>query len=1187
MDLSFPKLEQKILKFWKENGIFEKSILRFKKAPNFVFYEGPPTANAKPGIHHILSRVFKDIICRYKTMQGFKVLRKAGWDTHGLPVELEIEKKLGLKNKKDIEKFGIAKFNELCKESVWNYKKDWEKLTERIAFWLDTENPYITYTQEYIETVWWIIKKIHDKGLIYQDYKVVPYCPRCGTSLSSHEVAQGYQRIKEPAIYVKLRIKNPEFKDSYLLFWTTTPWTLPANVALAVNPGFTYVKVKTGDDCLILAKERMESCGVKGEIIKEFKGKDLVDLRYEPLYLLDEENLKNAYKVISADFVSLEEGTGFVHIAPAFGEEDMEAIKNQNLKIKNRASKRSEGGKENESLFDIQNDKFPILLTVDEEGKFILDVKKWAGLFVKDADPKIVEDLKRRNLLFKQELYEHDYPFCWRCKSPLIYYAKQSWFINMQKVKKDLILNNQKINWVPAHLKEGRFGEWLNDIKDWAFSRERYWGTSLPIWECKSCKNSEVIGSIKDLLSQKFSSNNYYLFRHGHSLRQVKNVAMCWPEKIVCPLTKKGEEEVKISAKRLKSQKIDVIFSSDLLRTKQTAEIVAKETGAKIIFDKRLREYNVGIFNGKPPGIIWEFLNKKKNITLAKPQRGESLVDIQKRMYSFLKNVNEKYQNKNIVIISHELPLTILEKTLDSFSLEEILKWRKRNKGGTISTGKWRRIEFVNLPHNARMELDFHRPYVDEVKFYCPKCEGIMERALEVIDCWFDSGCMPFAQYHYPFDNKKLIDKKEQFPADYISEAIDQTRGWFYTLLAISTLLDSGAPYKNVISLGHVLDEKGEKMSKSKGNVVDPWYIIDKYGADAARWYFYTINQPGDPKMFSEKDIDQALKRFILTLWNSHMFYNTYADKRGSQRHPALFKKSGAAVLLDKWIISKLNSLVREATQELDNYDVTGTARAIEKFVIEDLSQWYIRRSRRRFQKPKTKKELEEASKTLGFVLLTLSKMTAPFIPFLSEEIYRQITENRKQLTNSVHLEYWPKVNKKSIDKKLEEKMGKVREIAARALAERAKAGIKVRQPLNELQIGRLFSRRNSDLKKENELLELIKEEVNVKKITFGKSLKLDTKITPELKEEGIIREIIRNIQEMRKKANLKPKDRIKVWYSGDSELNNFLLRNKEFILAEAKVKDLTSGEKQKEIFGAESEIMVDQKKLWLAIKKV
>ncbi len=1161
MDLSFPKLEQKILKFWKENGIFEKSILRRKKAPNFVFYEGPPTANGKPGIHSVEARVYKDIICRYKTMQGFKVLRKAGWDTHGLPVELEIEKKLGLKNKKDIEKFGIAKFNKLCKESVWNYKKDWEKLTERIAFWLDMENPYITYTQEYIETVWWIIKKIHDKGLIYQDYKVVPYCPRCGTSLSSHEVAQGYQRIKEPAIYVKFRIKNPEFKNSYLLAWTTTPWTLPANVALAANPGFTYVKVKTGDDYLILAKERMESCGVKGEIIKEFKGKDLVDLRYEPLYLLDEENLKNAYKVISADFVSLGEGTGFVHVAPAFGEEDMEAIKNQNLKIKSKN----------------QDDKFPILLTVDEEGKFILDVKKWAGLFVKDADPKIVEDLKNRNLLFREELYEHDYPFCWRCKSPLIYYAKQSWFINMQKVKKDLILNNQKINWVPAHLKEGRFGEWLNDIKDWAFSRERYWGTPLPVWECKSCKNSEVVGSTKDLLSQKFSSNNYYFFRHGNSLRQIKNLSMCWPEKIICPLTKKGEGEVKISAKKLKSQKIDIIFSSDLLRTKQTAEIVAKETGAKIIFDKRLREYNVGIFNGKPPELTWEYLTKQKNIFLAKPPEGESLMQIQKRMYSFLKEVNKKFQNKNIVIISHELPLTILDGTLKGLSLEKILEWRKQTKKNKIPTGKWREAKFASLPHNEKMELDFHRPYIDEVKFYCPKCEGIMERVLEVIDCWFDSGSMPFAQHHYPFENQKLIDKKEQFPADYISEAIDQTRGWFYTLLAISTLLDSGAPYKNVISLGHVLDEKGEKMSKSKGNMVDPWYIVDKYGADATRWYFYTINQPGDPKMFSEKDIDQALKRFILTLWNSYTFLGTYHSKKFSSTSSFRFSKN----ILDKWIISRLNSLVREATQELDNYDVTGAARAIEKFVIEDLSQWYIRRSRRRFQRPETKKESEEASETLGFALSILSKITAPFIPFLSEEIYRQITENKKQLTNSVHLEYWPKVNKKSIDRKLEEKMGKIREIVARALAERAKAGIKVRQPLASLQIPK------SKFQIPKELVELVKEEINVKKITFGKSLKLDTKITPELKEEGTIREIIRNIQEMRKKANLKPKDRIKVWYSGDSELNNFLLRNKEFILAEAKVRNLTFGEKQKEIFDAESEIMVDQKKLWLAIKKV
>jgi len=1161
MDINFPKLEKKILKFWKENKIFERSIKQRARARNFVFYEGPPTANAEPGIHSVLARVYKDIILRYKTMQGFKVLRKAGWDTHGLPVELEIEKKLGLKSKKDIEKYGIARFNKKCKESVWTYKVDWEKLTERIGFWLDMENPYITYEPEYIETVWWIIKEIYKKGLLYQDYKVVPYCPRCGTSLSTHEVALGYQRIEEPAIYVKLKVKKQrdkslfyfttvqceklKVKDTYLLIWTTTPWTLPGNVAIAINPEFTYAKVKVDNKYLILAKERMEACGIKGKITQEFKGKDLLGLEYEPLFPA-KSLTKKAYYVIAGDFVSLTEGTGLVHIAPAFGEEDMVAGKENNL---------------------------PIILNVDEEGKFKKGVKNWAGRYVKNADPLIILDLKKRNLLFKEEKYFHDYPFCWRCSSPLLYYAKQSWFINMQKVKKDLIRNNQKINWIPGYLKEGRFGEWLREIKDWAFSRERYWGTPLPVWQCKSCQQLEVIGSLKDLLSQKFSNNNYFIFRHGDSLRQTMKVAMCWPEKILCPLTKKGEKEVKIAAKKIKNKKIDIVFTSDLLRTKQTAQIISREIGAKVIPDKRLREYNVGIFNGKDPKLIWEHLNKKGNIILAKPPKGESLMEVRKRMYNFLKEVNREYQNKNILIVSHELPLTIFEGTLKGWPIEKILKWRKWEKESKIKTSEWRKIEFKNLPYNEKMELDFHRPYVDEVKFYCPKCENLMERAPEVIDCWFDSGSMPFAQYHYPFENKKLIDQKIQFPANYISEAVDQTRGWFYTLLAISTLLGFGIPYKNVISLGHVLDEKGEKMSKSKGNVVKPWPIVEKYGTDAARWYFFTVNQPGDAKLFKEKDIEECLKRFLITFWNCYTFFETYGKK--SKINPPVGGPNSKHIL-DRWIISRLNELTQQVTENLDKYNATFAARAIENFTIEDFSQWYIRRSRKRFQRPETKRELKEASETLNYVLLTLSKLIAPFVPFISEEIYKNLTKKE-----SVHLENWPKVNKKLINKKLNREMEKTREVVKLALTERARSRIKVRQPLSELQIT------NYKLRKEKELLELIKDEINVKKITFGKSMKLDTKITPALKEKGMIREVIRQIQEMRKKAGYKPRHRILVQCSGTPELNKILVRNKSLILEETKAKDFQLGERPKLVFDIERTVKVDDQKLWLAIKKL
>jgi isoleucyl-tRNA synthetase len=1202
MQLNFPQLEKKILKFWKENEIFKKSIERRKRAKDFVFFEGPPTANAKAGIHHVLSRVFKDIICRYKTMRGFKVIRKAGWDTHGLPVELEIEKKLGLKSKKDIEKYGISKFNKKCKESVWNYKKDWERLTERIGFWLDLENPYITYETNYIETVWWILKEIYKKGLLYQDYKVVPYCPRCQTTLSTHEVALGYEKIKEPAIYVKFKILNPEFKDTSLLVWTTTPWTLPGNVAIAVNPKFIYSKVKIGDELamrtsfssspslpseaqyLILAKERLSVLARDYELIKEFQGKDLINLRYEPLYPPNEEILKIAYQVLPADFVSLEEGTGLVHIAPAFGEEDMELIK--------------------------KLPEFPILLTVDNEGKFKLEVKKWARMFVKEADPLIIEDLKNRELLFKEELYEHDYPFCWRCHTPLLYYAKKSWFIRMTKMKRDLIKNNQKINWIPSHLKKGRFGEWLKEIKDWAISRERYWGTPLPIWQCKECGKSEVIGSKADLVSQNFSNNNYLIFRHGHSLRQVKNVAVCWPEKIYCPLTKKGEEETKIAAERLRKEKIDLIFSSDLLRTKQTAEIVAKEIGAKVIFDKRLREYDIGIFNGKPTHLAWQYFKEKRDWLSVKLPKGESLLLLRKRMVKFLKDIDRKYKNKNILIISHELPLTILEYSLKGLPLEKIIRDRREGKIKKIETGEFRKIKFKNLPFNEKMELDFHRPYIDEVKFYCPHCHSLMERVPEVIDCWFDSGSMPFAQAHYPFafaQKSKIKNQKFLFPADFISEGIDQTRGWFYTLLAISTLLGLRSAYKNVISLGHVLDEKGEKMSKSKGNVVDPWLILEKYGADTTRWYFYTVNQPGDSKLFSEKDIDQALKKFILTLWNSFQFYKTYVP------HFLRPWKMKYKNILDKWIVSRLNLLIKDTTQKLDKYDVTDAARLIENFVIEDLSLWYIRRSRRRFHPlgeqsslggRKTGKDFEEASTTLGFVLLTLSKLTAPFIPFLSEEIYRKCqmsnaesrpfffikggTRGKKRTKfsspvkcqmSSVHLEDWPRANKKLIDRKLNKKMEKVREVVTQALAERAKTGIKVRQPLAKLQIA------NGKFQIEKELLDLIKEEVNVREITFGKTLKLDTKITPELREEGIIREIIRNLQEMRKIAGLTPKDIISIQFEGEKKLKDILLKNQEKILKVALARDLKFSKKGK--FELERAIKIEGKNLWFAIKKI
>jgi len=931
MVLNFPKIEEKILKFWQKNDTFAKSIKQRAKSPSFVFYEGPPTANGRPGIHHVLARSFKDIICRYKTMQGFKVERKAGWDTQGLPVELEVEKKLGFKSKQEIEEYGIDKFNKVCKSSVWEYKKEWEKLTERIGFWLDMKNPYITYENDYMESVWRIIKQIWDKGLIYKGHKVVPYCARCETNLSSHEVALGYKNIEETSIYVKFPVKNE--KNTYFLAWTTTPWTLPANVAVAVNPSLTYAKIKTGNEVLILAKERLSVIGKEHEVLEEIKGRDLLGMEYEPLFNFLKPD-KKAYFVVSGDFVSLEEGTGLVHIAPAFGVDDMEVGKKNNL---------------------------PVLMPVDLHGKFKPIIKPWSGMFVKDADQMIINDLKNRSLLFKTEPHGHDYPFCWRCQRPLLYYAKEGWFIDMQSVKQALIKNNQKINWIPNHLKNGRFGEWLQDVKDWAMSRERYWGTPLPIWQCQKCKEVVCIGSVKELAG------------------------------------KLGDE---------------VVTSSS---------------------------------------------------TFVRPGR-------------------------------------------------------------------------------TRFLKDLHRPYIDKVILKCDKCGGKMMRTQEILDVWFDSGSMPFASGAAP----KL------FPADYICEAIDQTRGWFYTLLAISTLIGLESPFKNVISVGHVLDEKGEKMSKSKGNIVSPWDMVAKYGADSVRWYFYTVNQPGEPKLFAEKDLADALRRFIMILWNCYAFFVTYVPKK--EFPISNFQFSKPKNILDKWIISKLNGLIEQVTEGLDKYNVTAAARAIEKFTVEELSLWYIRRSRKRFA---------EASGTLFFVLQTISKLAAPFIPFLSEEIFTKLQTTNYKL-RSVHLADWPEADKKLINKELEEKMEEARKTVALALAERAKARIKVRQPLKKLQIT------NYKLQKEKELLDLIKDEVNVKEIVFGKSLKLDTKITPKLKEEGSLREIIRNIQDARKKANLKPQDKVKMSYAAAPDLDKIIIKHKKTILAEAKLKGLVLDKK----------IAVDKQKL-------
>ncbi len=854
------KLEEKILDFWEKNKIFEKTLKNSEGKKKFVFYEGPPTANGAPGVHHIISRVYKDIFPRYKTMKGYYVPRKAGWDTHGLPVEIEIEKKLGINSKKEIEKIGIEKFNRLCKESVMKYEGDWKKLTRRIGFWLDMDNAYLTFTNEYIETVWWILRTIWDRGLLYEDYKIVPFCPRCGTALSSHEIAQGYKEVEDFSIILKF--PHAEKKNTYFLVWTTTPWTLVSNVAGAVNASSDYVEVEYRGENLILVRDMLEEVFGKEKTYREvgrFKGSELVSTPYVPVYD-NAGGSKNAFRIIGEDFVSTGDGTGIVHIAPGFGEDDMKAGRKNDL---------------------------PVVQMVDEEGKFKDSVKQFGGMPIEKANPLIIEDLKKRGLLFTVKKLKHSYPFCWRCDSRLMYYAKKSWYIRTTSIKADLLKSNEEVNWYPEHIKHGRFGNWLENNVDWALTRERFWGTPLPIWE--------------------------------------------------------------------------------------------DEEGHKICIG----------------------------------------------------------------------------------SIEEL-----KEKGTDVPDG-----------------MDLHRPFVDKIKIKCAKCGKDMHRVSSVIDVWFDSGSMPFAQHHYPFENKETFE--ESYPADYICEAIDQTRGWFYTLLAISTLLFKRSSFKNVLVLGLINDESGRKMSKSKGNVVKPWDILDKQGADALRWYFFTGVSPWLPKNFSFKAVDEVIRKFILTLWNIYSFFVIYANIDNFD--PYGFELPVKERFeIDRWIISELNQTIEKVTELMDDFNATESGRLIYDFV-DMLSNWYVRRSRRRFWKSEEDADKISAYKTLYECLVTVSKLLAPYIPFISEEIYRNLTGNSGRGLESVHLESYPVADKSLIDSKLSFQMSTARKVVGLGRAVRARTNIKIRQPVEKVVI--YFDPDGKKKEAISHFEDIIISELNVKKIEFAKTM--------------------------------------------------------------------------------------------------
>ncbi|MDQ3245083.1 MAG: class I tRNA ligase family protein [bacterium] len=1110
--------EEKILEFWREHKVFEKSLEKDSPKGEFIFYEGPPTANGKPGIHHLEARAFKDAIPRYKTMQGFHVRRKGGWDTHGLPVELQVEKKLGLNSKKAIEEYGIAKFNKECKESVWEYVDLWEKFTDRIGYWVDQKNPYVTYHNEYIESVWNVLKKVDDQKLLYKDYKIVPWCSRCGTALSSHELAQGYEDVKDLSITAKFKIVG--FPNAYFLAWTTTPWTLPGNVALAVGANIIYVEVKVNDEILVLAKERLSVIEGEYEIIAEHKGSEMVGMQYEPLFpyltetISESEKIKleKAFKVYLADFVNTTDGTGIVHTAVMYGADDFDLGTNIGL---------------------------PKHHLVNLEGKFIIGTDFLEGRFVKEKDNSIegkgkptldvdiIKYLQEKNLFFKKELYEHSYPHCWRCKTALIYYARDSWYIRMSdpSIKEKMIQENKKINWEPEYTKEGRFGEWLAGIKDWAISRERYWGTPLPVWSCLDCKKVEAIGSIEELKSKtKKSGNKYFVMRHGETDANTQGLVST----VINSgnnLTEKGVSETKQNADILLDKKIDMVFISPFNRTKETAKIVAEVLNLKedqIVVDARLGEVNIKSYEGRTWSEYHQDFPKTQEYWDKNREGDESYKNVKSRVAEFIFEIEEKYKDKNILIITHGGPAWILVATAKVLNINDTLDLLNQAKDfHYFQNSEIQEINFVPLPCNTDYELDLHKPYIDEVGLAC-ECGEVMTRTKEVMDVWFDSGAMPFAQDHYPFNSEKLL-----YPADFICEAIDQTRGWFYTLHAVGVLMGKGLAYKNVICLGHILDEKGKKMSKSLGNIVDPWMMMDKYGVDTLRLWMYGVNQPGESKNFDEKTVQLLNQQVFGLLYNILSFYELYRDKALE-----VDERKISDNILDQWILSRLSELILNIEKQLDNYKLLEPVRAMRDF-INDLSTWYLRRSRERI-----KDGDENAKRTLYFVLKNLIKVMAPFAPFASEDIWQKLKNENDEM--SVHLCEWPYyavatrgepkigvINFESI-----EEMQIVRDLVSTGLQLRQKNNIPVRQPLQSLTII------NSDLN--TEYLEIIKDELNIKEIIVDSSIDgeimLDTNITPELKQEGNYRELLRSVQDMRKKMGLIPSDMVMISIDTDED---------------------------------------------------
>lgn len=1108
----FKATEERILKFWEDHDVFRRSVEARKGKKPFVFYEGPPTANAAPAIHHFIGRVFKDAVPRYQTMRGRLVLRKGGWDTHGLPVELQVEKALGFTSKKDIEAHGIAAFNRACRESVWGHKQEWEAFTRRIGYWVDLDDPYVTYETPYIESLWAVIGRFHARKLLYQAHRVVPFCTRCGTPLSSHEVNLGYKTVTDTSVYLKFRITKAPAKlklpkGTSILAWTTTPWTLPGNVALAVGRDIRYVLARKGDEHFIVAEDLANKVlGAPLAIERTLTGKDLIGISYAPLFPVKALKGPRSYRVYPADFVTTTDGTGVVHTAVMYGEDDYR-------------------------LGDAL--KLPKKHTVTEQGAFAGVSPELDGMYVKSAaaEAAVLGALERGGFLLAKVPYEHEYPFCWRCDTPLLYYAKDSWFVRMSALNKELRTNNAAVNWVPAHLKEGRFGQWLKEARDWAFSRERYWGTPLPIWRSRDGKQTLVVSSLADL--DKYRGDTpatFWVLRHGESTKNLARIIDQGEGK--SPLTEAGRAQAVRAGKALKrklGKAKAVIVASPIQRTRETAELVARELGVKtVVYDERLREIKLGpSLAGCHDAKYHEQYPTYERKFRERPPGGESLTDLRERMWSILRELNAAHAGKQVIIVSHEYPIWMLTDAANGWTMAESIAEKDRRGADFAVYATPEKLVIRNLPRNERGEVDPHRPYIDDIVL--KKGNAVLRRVPEIADVWFDSGAMPYAQRHWLGDDAALGD---QFPADFIAEGIDQTRGWFYTLLAVSTALGKKAPYRNVLSYSHVLDEKGQKMSKSKGNVVKPADVFAEIGVDAARWYFYTVNNPGDPKMFSMKEARERLTGFLSTLENCAKFWELYAHDPAARKFSHGDAVPGHA--LDRWVLSRLHRLIGQTTRLLDVFDLTAATRGIERFVVDDLSQWWLRRSRKR----------PEALGLLRHVLLETDKLIAPFIPFTAEDLHLRLHAGTAPATLSVHLHDWPKADAGFVDDALEQAMERVRESVSAGLAIRKQEGIKVRQPLAAATLpGEPLA---ADLEA------LVREELNVKEVRYaaGQPVALETAISPELRSEGWAREAMRAIQDMRKEAGCSVTDRVRVeWSTEDGEVADALERYREAVM--------------------------------------